>query len=314
MDHLRPLFRKLGLCVIAALAIGATVTSLQFTRPLGCRQVCQEPAEAPCPDGACRFKEPRAGFPFPMVRDANPDLPTGSGTIGTLGEEDYGYSFNLLAFGGNVLFYGAILWLLAQAPRVLLTPTTRHERRRLLAAIGWVGLGVLSGVQSYRPAEWRPPPATAPPALALLGTWRGVEPTGAPIVLRFYGDQRAVWSASFDSTEGGFSGNYHWVDDRTVQIHIAAQLGGTIDMCSLLPALLVSACRTQEAAPTTTSLPPQRLPAGVTPSPTPTEAPYDVTVSRIELRVPLTVRVQGATLELQSQAGDAQTFQRVTGD
>ena len=99
---MRVVFQLLGSTIIIVLAVGFTIASLQFIGPVQCQQVCIEPAQAPCPDGACRFREQRAGFPFPMVQDTESGgSPTGS--EGTLGEEDYFFSFNLLAFFGNVV-------------------------------------------------------------------------------------------------------------------------------------------------------------------------------------------------------------------
>jgi hypothetical protein len=302
---MRVVFQLLGSSIIIVLAVGLTIASLQFIRPVQCQRVCVEPAQAPCPDGACRFREQRAGFPFPMVQDGESGgSPTGG--EGTLGAEDY-ENISLLAFFGNVLFYGMAFWLLVQLPHALRSITARHMWVRLLPALVYVGAGVLVGFVSYRPsAAWHPPPATVPPTAALLGTWRGTEPTAdAPIFVRFYAYQQVMWSASFNKSE--WSGDYRWVDDRAIEIHFVAQQGGTIDMCTLLPTVLVSTCRAQLAAS------PQPRPVDVSPSPTPTQAPYDNTFSSIDVLMTVRVIVDETTLTLQSLSGHTQTFERVTG-
>ena len=302
---MRVLAQILGSCIIVVLAVGLTIASLQFIRPAQCQRVCVEPAQAPCPDGACRYRQQRAGFPLPMLQDAEPG---GSplGGLGTLGPEDY-ENIHPLAFFGNVLFYAAAFWLLGQLPHTLRNITARHVWVRLLPALVYVGAGLLVGFVSYRPPPaWHPPPAKAAPAVALLGTWRGTEPpSDAPIFVRFYAYQQVMWSASFN--QSAWSGDYRWLDDHTIEIHFVAQQGGTIDMCALLPTVLAGTCRAQVAAG------PQPRPVEVSPSPTPTQAPYDNTFSSIDVLMTVGVTVDQTALTLQSASGHTQTFERVTG-
>jgi hypothetical protein len=248
-----------------------------------------------------------------MVRDtATGGSPTGS--AGRLGEEDYFDSFNVFAFGGNLLFYGAVVWLLGQLPHVFRSTTARRVWVRMFPALVFVGAGLLIGFLSYRPsAAWHPPPATAPPTVALLGTWRGLEPvSGAPILVRFYDDQQVIWSLERDG--GGSDSDYRWVDDRTIQVHFVDYLPNTIDMCARLPVVFVSACRAQLDAPTATSLPLQPNTVDANASPTPTLSPDGTVVRAIDVLVTLRVAVDQTTLTLQPPSGRVQTLQRVTGE
>src|SRR5512136_1864650 len=102
--------------VIILLAIGFTVVSLGFVRPVDCQRLCDVPERASCPNGSCRATEQRAGLPLPVLID---DPGGGSPTSGwgILGPEDLP---NPVTFVLDVLFYGILFrftWYVIQLVR-----------------------------------------------------------------------------------------------------------------------------------------------------------------------------------------------------
>ncbi len=102
--------------VITLLAIGLTIASLRYVRPLNCQRLCDLPEQLPCPSGACRLGEQRAGFPLPIVIDNGAGSSPTSGW-GKLGPEDLP---NPLTPVLDVVFYGVLLWFIWKILRVLL--------------------------------------------------------------------------------------------------------------------------------------------------------------------------------------------------
>ena len=91
----------------ALLAIGLTILSFRYIQPANCYRFCGPLDGTPCPPGACRFGEQKAGWPFPVFVDA-PGGGSPTGGWGMLGPEDLPLPGALIL---DVLFYSALLWL-----------------------------------------------------------------------------------------------------------------------------------------------------------------------------------------------------------
>lgn len=102
----------------AFLAIGLTVISFQYVQPKDCYRFCAE--EMPCPAGACRFGEQKAGWPLAVFADM-PGGGSPTGGWGLLGPEDLPLILPLVL---DVLFYSALLWLLFYIIRIVHRQTT----------------------------------------------------------------------------------------------------------------------------------------------------------------------------------------------
>ena len=114
--------------VIILLAIGLTIASLRYVRPLNCQQFCDLPEQLNCPSGSCRSGEQRAGFPLPIVIDSGAgSSPTGG--WGKLGPEDLPNPVTPVL---DVVFYSLLLWFLMKIIRVVLG---EEKPRGLLAAV-----------------------------------------------------------------------------------------------------------------------------------------------------------------------------------
>ena len=93
--------------VNALLAVAFTAVSLLYVRPKVCNQACDAPEGIPCPSGACRFGEQRAGWPLPVIVDS----PGGGSPVDgwrKLGPEDIPMPDTFVL---DVLFYGILLWV-----------------------------------------------------------------------------------------------------------------------------------------------------------------------------------------------------------
>ncbi len=116
--------------VILLLAAGLTIFSLRYVRPSSCQELCDLPEPSPCPSGACREGQQRAGFPLPIVIDSGAgSSPTGG--WGKLGPEDLPNPLTPVLDAG---FYAALLWILWKVLRVLLG---KEKPRALLAVAPW---------------------------------------------------------------------------------------------------------------------------------------------------------------------------------
>ena len=99
----------------ALLAIGFTVASLRYVRPEDCNRTCGAPEGTPCPSGACRIGEQRAGWPLPVFVDS-PGGGSPTNGWGILGPEDPPIPQTFVL---DVLFYSLLLWLLLFIIQVL---------------------------------------------------------------------------------------------------------------------------------------------------------------------------------------------------
>jgi len=133
--------------VIILLATGLSLLSLRFVRPADCQRLCDAPAESPCPSGACRAGEQRAGFPLPVLVD---DPGGGSPTSGwgILGPEDLP---NPMTFFINILFYSVLLlsaWTMIQVVR---GKEQLPKHTAILSALALLLAILLAGFFLYRP-------------------------------------------------------------------------------------------------------------------------------------------------------------------
>ncbi len=93
--------------VNALLAVTFTVASLAYVRPRDCNRACDAPAGMPCPSGACRIGEQRAGWPLSVFIDS-PGGGSPTSGWGILGPEDPPIPQTFIS---DVLFYSILLWL-----------------------------------------------------------------------------------------------------------------------------------------------------------------------------------------------------------
>ncbi len=137
-------FGRIG-CILgilnALLAIGLTFASLLYVRPKDCNRLCGAPEGTPCPIGACRFGEQRAGWPVAFVVD-NPGGGSPTNGWGILGPEDPPLLVPLIL---DVLFYSLLLWAawcIVQATRgqrlPLKTMAISLPLTAILAAFVWL--------------------------------------------------------------------------------------------------------------------------------------------------------------------------------
>jgi hypothetical protein len=132
---------------IIVLAVGLALVSLEFVRPVDCQRFCDAPEQTPCPSGACRPGEQRAGLPLPvLVDDPGGGSPTGG--WGILGPEDLP---NPMTFGLDVLFYGALLWLMWNTIQVIRGKKRPLEFIAVMLPLALVLACLLLGFLLYRP-------------------------------------------------------------------------------------------------------------------------------------------------------------------
>ncbi len=136
--------------LVAVLSIGLTLVSQSFVRPVDCRALCNTPENAPCPAGACRFSEQRAGLPLPFLIDY-PGGGSPTNGWGILGPEDMP---NLLTFLVDVLFFGLALWLAGYVVQVRRSKATL-EWLAILLPLGLILVLLAAGYLVYRPVLGR---------------------------------------------------------------------------------------------------------------------------------------------------------------
>ncbi len=136
----------LWLGLITVLAIGLTLLSQSFVRPVDCRSLCSEPENAPCPAGSCRAYEQRAGLPIPYRID---DPGSGSPTSGwgVLGPEDLP---NPLIFLLDAFFYFLVLWLAGYAIQVLRRQAAM-DWLPILLSMAFIFIILIAGYLVYSP-------------------------------------------------------------------------------------------------------------------------------------------------------------------
>ena len=137
---------KLAAAVIVLLAIGLTLLSRNFVRPVNCQSLCSAPEGTACPAGACRFYEQRAGLPLPYLVDA-PGGGSPTSGWGILGEEDMP---NPLTFLLDVSFYSLLLWLIRYVRRVG-RGKVNAELLAIVLPLGLLLAFLLAGYYFYQP-------------------------------------------------------------------------------------------------------------------------------------------------------------------
>ncbi len=138
----------LGLMIV--LAIGLTLLSQRFVRPVDCRSLCDVPENVPCPAGTCRAYEQRAGLPIPYrIDDPSGSSPTSG--WGILGPED---PPNPLTFLLDAFFYFMVLWLAGNIIQVL-RGRAALDRLAILLPLALVLILLAAGYVLYRPVLGR---------------------------------------------------------------------------------------------------------------------------------------------------------------
>jgi len=137
---------KLVATVIILLAIGLTLLSRSFVRPVNCHSLCGEPQGAVCPTGACRMYEQRAGLPLPFLVDA-PGGGSPTSGWGILGEEDLP---NPIFFLLDVGFYSLLLWLIRYVVQLMRGKATL-ELLAILLPSGLLLAFLIAGFLLYQP-------------------------------------------------------------------------------------------------------------------------------------------------------------------
>jgi hypothetical protein len=225
------------------LAFGLTVASLLVLRPADCSKFCDEPFQARCPPGTCRFGEQQAGFPLSMVRDQTASSPTGG--WGRIDSSD-----TLLAqpFLLNLIFY---MGLVGFAWQVALFSAKRASRRRLLlstpllaVSLIFLALGLLE--EQSAPAQSLYPEGS--PQAMLLGNWHST--AGYPYVFRFYENGRvSIKDPSQPSEDILTRGSYKWVGDQSLHMSFSStSLPGESPCAHIIP-LLRPFCSSQLDTP-----------------------------------------------------------------
>ena len=132
---------------LIVLAIGFTVASLRFVRPVVCRSYCDTLDQTPCPPSACRGGEQRAGLPFPVLIDNGAgSSPTGG--WGILGPEDLPNPFTFVL---DVFFYGVLLRFVVSLISIVRGKELGAERLVIIPSLIVLLLGILSGLILYWP-------------------------------------------------------------------------------------------------------------------------------------------------------------------
>ena len=140
----------IGYSLIVVLAIGLSLVSQNFARPADCRALCGAPENAPCPAGACRAFEQRAGLPLPYRAD-DPGGSSPTSGWGILGPGDLP---NPLFFLLDVFFYGLLLWLVGYVLQVLRGKVIL-ERLAILLPLGLILAGLAAAYLLYQPVLGR---------------------------------------------------------------------------------------------------------------------------------------------------------------
>jgi hypothetical protein len=97
--------RIIPVVLIVLTATGITLNSLRYPQPAICQKLC---VSEPCQVGECQFGAQHAGFPFPVIRDAEGGSPPEG--WGRIGPEDYLYA-DLVAFLLDTGFNSVLLWV-----------------------------------------------------------------------------------------------------------------------------------------------------------------------------------------------------------
>jgi hypothetical protein len=132
--------------VLLLLAVGVTVLSSSFVRPLDCRGLCDPSDGTPCPAGLCAPGEQKAGLPMPFLVDSGVGSSPTNGW-GILGPEDLP---NPMIFLLDVLFFGLVFWLGYTLVRYGLGLERTLDRLAVGLALALVAAGVVGGILLYQ--------------------------------------------------------------------------------------------------------------------------------------------------------------------
>jgi hypothetical protein len=132
---------------LLVLATALTLVSLRFVRPVHCQRFCDAPDQIPCPPGACRNGEQRAGLPLPVLVDNSGGESPIAGW-GRLGPEDLP---NPVAFIFDVFFYGVLLAFAGYIIMILRRREQKVGHMVIVLPLTVVLLGLLCGLAAYWP-------------------------------------------------------------------------------------------------------------------------------------------------------------------
>jgi hypothetical protein len=132
---------------IILLAVGFTLASLGFVRPVDCHSYCDASGQTPCPPGACRNGEQRAGLPLPVLID-NMGGSSPTGGWGILGPEDLP---NPVTFILDVFFYSVFLRFIVYLISILRGKELKVELLAIILPLVVLLIGVLSSLALYWP-------------------------------------------------------------------------------------------------------------------------------------------------------------------
>lgn len=144
---MRPLKAILLFSAFLVLATGLTVASLGFVRPVNCQRFCDASRQTPCPPGACRNGEQRAGLPLPVFIDNSGGSSPISGW-GILGPEDLP---NPVTFILDVFFYAVLLTFVGYIITIVHRKESQVELLAIVLPLAVVLLGLLGGLVAYWP-------------------------------------------------------------------------------------------------------------------------------------------------------------------
>lgn len=229
--------KKSLLTVLAwlGLAFGLTLASLMYLRPAECRTICDEPLQASCPEGSCRFGEQKAGFPLSMVQDQ-----TGSSPTGGWGRVDPSDSLLPRPFLLNMAFYAGLLgfaYLLARAA------ARRAGPRSLLLSIPLLAASLVilaAGIQEQQPAPLQSAYPEGSSQALLLGNWRSA--VRGEFVLRFYENGRLSIKEISRPDPEWIWGSYAWEGDQNLRLSFHSTTLPGEGLCTRVIPLLKPFC------------------------------------------------------------------------
>jgi hypothetical protein len=291
--------------LIVLLILGAAImtqVSLAYVYPAECHTICDNPIQAPCPPGSCRIGAPRAGFPFPVIRDQGGSSPTTG--WGKIGPEDY-FPPDFMGFVGNLIVYTL---LLAFAWETFLVLRKQRSLQSLLikSPLLIIGMGALIyGFIRDSSDPLVPVRDTGNPQAALLGNWQGTDAVGNNFIFRFYDSgQFSIVPTNRES----YGGDYTWVNDKTIQIRLGSSGYVPYEYCQAVPMFFQEYCTTEIIEPFDPSAYPGPVQPILMPYPVPTEAPKEV--ARVE--AVFLIDISEDSMTLTPLSGSPQDFQRVT--
>jgi hypothetical protein len=300
--------------VIPILAVVMTFASLLYIQPGNCQTMCIEPEGAPCPTGACREGEQKAGFPLPVLQDQGTGGSPTSGW-GVLGSEDLP---NPLYFLLDVVFYGLLFWLAWQVIQVIRFRKKSAAFLKVLPAVLLVFAFLLIGLKEYGVIFYRNPAeiSSQQPENALLGNWKAAnDATGGELIFHFYPSGK--FSISVAETIERYNGQYNWNGTDTIHLNLKQQVFnsmGEVHLCAQLPSIIRDICHSgpavQEPTPNYSAYPIPINQIEIAPSlpyPAPTAEPFSIDQVDVELKI----EISGDTMVLSQPSGALLRFERM---